>query len=87
MVEIGPHHATVVAHREALKDPQIQAKLRRRKVIIEPVFATVKQRLGFRRWTVPGLAKVGVQWALVCASVNLLKLWALWQKGGLTMNA
>jgi len=44
MIEIGPHHATVVAHREALKDPQIQAKLRRRKVIIEPVFATVKQR-------------------------------------------
>ena len=85
-IEIGPHHATVVAHREALKDPEAQAKLQRRKVIIEPVFATVKQRLGFRRWTVRGLANVGAQWALVCLSVNLLKLWALWQKGEMAMN-
>jgi len=76
----------VVAHREALKDPEAQAKLQRRKVIIEPVFATVKQRLGFRRWTVRGLANVGAQWALVCLSVNLLKLWALWQKGEMAMN-
>jgi hypothetical protein len=85
-IEIGPHQATVVAHRQALKDPAVQAQLQRRKVIIEPVFATVKHRLGFRRWTVRGLANVRAQWALVCASVNLLRLGALWQKGGWVMG-
>lgn len=87
MIEIGPHHATVVAHRQQLGLPENQAKLRRRAVIIEPVFATIKQRLGFRRWTVRGLINVRAQWSLLCLTVNLIKLWTVWQKGAWLMDS
>jgi hypothetical protein len=47
------------------------------------VFGTIKQGMGFRRYTVRGLEKVKTQWSLVCAAFNLRKLHALWIKGKL----
>jgi IS5 family transposase len=47
----------------------------RRKVIVEPVFGQVKQAMGFRRFSLRGLAKASVQWAIVCLCHNLLKLY------------
>jgi len=59
--------------------------LRRRKLIIEPVFATLKQAMGFRRWTVRGLENVRTQWALLCAAFNLKKMYRYWAAAQLTM--
>jgi hypothetical protein len=51
------------------------------------VFATIKQALGFRRWTVRGLENVRTQWALLCTAVNLKKLYQGWAAGQLACAA
>jgi len=48
-----------------------------RKAIVEPVFGQIKQARGFRRFSMRGLAKVQAEWALVCATHNILKLYRL----------
>jgi hypothetical protein len=61
--------------------------LRRRKTIIEPVFAWIKRQLGFDRWSVLGLEKARAQWALVCTIINMKKLYKRWLSGGLPLTA
>lgn len=46
----------------------------RRKVIAEPPFGQIKAAQGFRRFSLRGLTKVRCEWALVCLTHNLLKL-------------
>jgi transposase len=46
-----------------------------RKTIIEPVFGQIKEVRGFRRFLLRGLAKIRVEWRLVCLTHNLLKIW------------
>ena len=46
----------------------------RRKCIVEPAFGQIKQARGFRRFSFRGLEKVRAEWAFVCATHNLLKL-------------
>ena len=48
-----------------------------RKAIVEPVFGQIKQARGFRRFSMRGLAKVQAEWALVCATHNILKVYRL----------
>ena len=52
--------------------------MRQRQAIIEPAFATLKQAMGFRRWTVRGLENVRTQWSLLCAAFNLKKIYKHW---------
>ena len=62
---------------------QMQIKLRsdlgretyaKRKVLVEPVFGQIKAAMGFRRFSLRGLAKAASEWGFVCACHNLLKL-------------
>lgn len=46
-----------------------------RKTIVEPVFGQIKQAQGFRQFLLRGVEKVQSEWALVCASHNMLKLY------------
>jgi transposase len=46
----------------------------RRKVIVEPIFGQIKEARGFRKFAQRGLEKVRAEWALICATHNLLKL-------------
>jgi transposase/IS5 family transposase len=46
----------------------------RRKVIAEPPIGQIKSARGFRTFSLRGLAKVRCEWALVCLTHNLLKL-------------
>lgn len=48
-----------------------------RKAIGEPVFGQIKQARGFRRFSLRGLAQVPAEWALACATHNVLKLYRL----------
>jgi transposase len=82
-IEIGPHHAVTVAMRQTLASEEGKARLRRRAAIIEPRFAAVKARQGFRRWTVRGLEKVKAQWGWVCLSANLQVLFRRWLTGAM----
>jgi transposase len=67
--------------------PDERFELSLRKEVIEHLFGNVKSNLGFRRFTVFGLAGAAAQWALICLAVNLRKLWPAWRAGWLTLAA
>lgn len=48
-----------------------------RKAIVEPVFGQIKQARGFRQFLMRGIKKVCGEWALVCATHNILKMYRL----------
>jgi transposase len=49
----------------------------RRKTLVEPVFGQIKQARGFRQFLLRGVEKVRREWALVCTTHNILKLYRL----------
>jgi hypothetical protein len=46
----------------------------RRKAIVEPVFGQIKQARGIRQFLMRGLEQARGEWALICATHNILKL-------------
>jgi len=78
-IEISPQRAARERQRRKRSHPAARQLLRQRKAIIEPVFARIKQAMGFRRWTVRGLDNVRTQWALLCAACNLKKMYQHWR--------
>ena len=54
-----------------------QAKYRRRKAIVKPPNARIKQVLGFRQFSFRGIPKVRAEFKLVCAALNLRGMAAL----------
>jgi transposase len=59
---------------QKLKSPPGRQLYNRRKVIVEPVFAQIKHIRGFRQFMLRGLEKVDNEWALICMTHNLMKL-------------
>ena len=47
----------------------------KRKVTVEPVFGQIKQGRGFRQFLLRGHHQVRGEWALICTTHNVLKLW------------
>jgi hypothetical protein len=62
--------------RERLSGAPGRAVYALRKAIVEPVFAYIKERRGFRRFSLRRLVQVRAEWALICLTHNLLKLYA-----------
>ena len=60
--------------REKLKTAQGHTIYKMRKAIVEPVFGQIKEVRGFRRFSLRGEPKVGLEWQLICLTHNLLKL-------------
>src|SRR4051794_2517212 len=52
-----------------------RATYAKRKGMIEPIFGQLKQVLGFRQFSLRGLASMRGEWRLMCTVHNLLKLW------------
>jgi transposase len=50
----------------------------RRKAIVEPVIGQIKHARGFRQFLLRGVEKVRGEWALVCTTHNILKLYRLY---------
>lgn len=84
-IELNQYYETVVRQRNKQQTPAAHETLAKRCHIIEPVFAFIKQHLGFRRFTVSGLDNVQAQWALLCTTYNLHKLFKRWEKGELAL--
>jgi transposase len=82
-VERSPYVDAIRMQKEKQQDKSKADLLRRRMVIVEPVFARVKHLLEFRRWTMGGLEKVRSQWLFVCALTNLGRMYPHWRKGSL----
>jgi transposase len=58
-----------------LRTKKGRAVYAKRKGIIEPIFGQLKQVLGFRQFSMRGLASMRGEWRLMCTVHNLLKLW------------
>jgi transposase len=86
-IELSVYLKEVEQQRLKREDAANKQLLRRRKTIIEPVFAWIKRQLGFDRWTVFGLKKARAQWALVCTVINMTKLYKCWLSRGLPLTA
>jgi transposase len=56
----------------------------KRKGMIEPIFGQLKQLLGFRQFSLRGLAQMRGEWRLLCLVHNLLKLWRRAQVAAMT---
>lgn len=70
-----PPHAPFtqhMIHRVSTKAGRLRYKLRQQTV--EPVFGIIKEALGFRRFSLRGLVKAGLEWTLVCLAYNLKRL-------------
>src|SRR6266404_4882704 len=50
-----------------------------RKCVVEPVFGQIKQARGFRQFLLRGKEKVKGEWALLCLTENVLRLYAAMQ--------
>jgi transposase len=59
---------------DKFKSPTTQAAYRKRKWISEPPNAWVKSVLGFRQFSMRGLAKAQAEWKLVCTALNLRRM-------------
>ena len=64
-----------LAHRTATAAGR--ARYKQRQQTVEPVFGVIKACLGFRRFLLRGLAKVSLEWSLVCSAYNLKRLHTL----------
>jgi transposase len=85
-VERSPHIEARLRQEEKHKDEDKRKLLRLRMKTVEPVFAVIKERLGFRRYTFGGLTKVRPQWWFLCSLVNLTRMYPLWRAGELEFN-
>jgi transposase len=63
--------------RRKLKTKVGKAVYAARKAIVEPVFGQIKQARGFRQFLLRGIEKVRGEWAMVCLTHNILKLYRL----------
>src|SRR5579871_893608 len=62
--------------RQKLRGPTGQAIYRRRKALVEPVWGTLKEQRGMRRFRLRGLEKVNIEFTLAAISFNLTRLLA-----------
>ena len=73
------------AMRARLRRGGWRSRYRLRKTSVEPVFGQIKERRGFRRFSLRGLEKVRCEWRIVCAAHNLVKL-AAWSQRAAAMG-
>jgi hypothetical protein len=84
-IEISQYHQAVTRQREKQRAPEKLELMKRRKAIVERVFAHIKEGMGFRRFTVNGLEGVRTQWSLICTAVNLKTMYRWWLRGLLAL--
>ncbi len=73
LIEISPHHGAVVRNRQ---HPNARALLQQRQIVVERIFAEIKETLGLRRWLFRGLTQVKAQWSMICTAMNLRRMLA-----------
>jgi hypothetical protein len=56
------------------EDEPGKALYKLRQQTVEPVFGIIKSVMGFRQFLLRGLAKVSLEWELVCLAYNFRRL-------------
>lgn len=73
-----PKSATLVDKmRRKLQTKPGRAIYAARKAIVEPVFGQIKRGRGFRQFLLRGINKIRAEWALVCLTHNILKMYRI----------
>jgi hypothetical protein len=67
--------------RQKLTTPEGRKIYSRRKAVVEPVNGQIKEARGFRGFLLRGIDKVRSEWAVICATHNLLKLYRAGKSG------
>ncbi|MGH7751093.1 MAG: transposase, partial [Candidatus Dormibacteria bacterium] len=57
-----------------LRTPEGASQYAKRSYTVEPKFGDAKENLGFRRFMRRGLSAAGSEWSLICASMNIAKM-------------
>jgi hypothetical protein len=78
-IEIQPGHEALVRLHARWQKHATAELYTLRAPTVEPVFAQIKQQMGFRRWTVRGLDNTKTQWALLCTTWNLRVIFRHWK--------
>lgn len=86
MLSVPQNHQSLRAHCVKMSCEDNRRVLKQRSGIVEPIFAQIKQNMGFRRWTLKGKDNVQAQWSLLCATYNLKKLYQQWKKDHFSLN-
>jgi transposase len=73
----GPDAPFTQVMRHRLQSKEGAALYRLRKQTVEPVFGIIKQVLGFRQFLLRGVAKVSLEWKLVCTAYNIRRVFKL----------
>ena len=66
-----PHTARMA---ERMRSSEGQAAYRRRKAIVEAPNGWIKAVLGFRQFSLRGIAKARAEWKIVCLALNLRRM-------------
>jgi transposase len=72
-----PEAPLVDRMRHRLSTAEGKAVYKVRKHTVEPVFGIIKHVIGFRRFSLRGREKVGLEWTLVCLAWNMKRLHTL----------
>ena len=73
VIEISPYHQAIVRNRQ---HPDARALLIKRQSVVERAFAEIKEALGLRRWSFRSIEAVQSQWSMMCAAMNLRRMFA-----------
>jgi len=60
-----------------MRSEEGRKRFKRRKAVVEPVYGWIKHALGFRAFSMRGIAKAKGEWTLVCLVINLRRFAAL----------
>jgi transposase len=71
---ISEEHAFILENRQKLNQPSYQHRLKHRGAIVERPYGHMKHNLGFRRFNLRGLIKVGIEALILVTSTNLTRL-------------
>jgi len=74
IISLSPYDKELNEMRKKLDSQAGKRIYRRRQTIVEPVFATLKNAIGFRRFLLRGLTKVRGEFTVVCIAHNFRKL-------------
>ncbi len=73
-ISLSPYHKELKKMREKLDSDSGKQIYKKRQVIVEPVFATIKRAMGFTRFLLRGLDKVRGEYTLLCMAHNVRKI-------------
>ena len=73
-MKVRPHDEQLRRHRKKMQSEAARGWMKMRSMVVEPVFAIIKEHLGLNRFLRRGLANVRAEWGLLCAAHNLRTL-------------